>query len=252
LNTKLKCLLLDDELQGLTYLKLLCEQIPELEIVRAFNDSFTFLKECLEIESDLCILDIEMPGLNGIQVANLLKGKPVIFVTAYKEYALDAFELDAIDYLQKPVQLERLQQAIHKAVKRIESNQSLQKYFQVNTDKGRALIYFDQLVHIKTSETDSRDKVARMRDNSALLLKNISFDKLMGILPSGQFCQVNKKEILALKSVHFFSHNEITTRIPGENSQPLVLTLSELYRKNFIQNINPSCSFSLKNVEKTV
>jgi DNA-binding LytR/AlgR family response regulator len=228
---------LDDELHGLTYLKLLCEQIPELEIVRAFNDPNAFLKDFPAIECDLCILDIEMPGLNGLQVTSLLKGKPVIFVTAYKEYALDAFELDAVDYLQKPVQLERLQQAIQKAVKRIDSNFSTPKYIQLNTDKGRTLIYFNQLVHIKTSETDSRDKVARMLDNSTLLLKNISFEKLMELFPSGQFCQVNKKEILALKSVHFFSHSEITTRITGENGQPLVLTLSEMYRKNFIQNI---------------
>jgi len=230
-------LLLDDELQGLTYLKLLCEQIPELEIVRAFNDSKTFVKDFPGIDCDLCILDIEMPGLNGLQVANLLKGKPVIFVTAYKEYALDAFELDAVDYLQKPVQLERLQQAIQKAVKRIESNYSSPKYIQLNTDKGRALIYFDQLVYIKTSGTDSRDKVARMQNNSLLLLKNISFEKLMALLPPGQFCQVNKREIIAYRSVHFFSHTEITTRITAENGQPLVLTLSELYRKNFIPHI---------------
>jgi len=228
---------LDDELQGLTYLKLLCEQIPELEIVRAFNDPNAFLKDFPGIECDLCILDIEMPGLNGLQVTSLLKSKPVIFVTAYKEYALDAFELDAVDYLQKPVQLERLQLAIQKAVKRIESNYSSPKYIQLNTDKGRTLVYFDQLVYIKTSETDSRDKVARMLDNSALRLKNISFDKLLRILPPGQFCQVNKREILALKSVHSFSHSEITTRITGENGKLLVLILSEMYRKSFIQNI---------------
>lgn len=224
-------------MQGLTYLKLLCEQIPELEIVRAYNDPDTFLKEFRRIECDLCILDIEMPGLNGLQVTSLLKGKPVIFVTAYKEYALDAFELDAVDYLQKPVQLERLQQAVLKAVKRIESNYTSPKYIQLNTEKGRTIIYFDQLVYIKTSETDSRDKVALMQDNSSLLLKNISFDKLLGILPPGRFCQVNKKEVLALKSVHFFSHTGITLRITGDNGQPVVLSLSEMYRKNFVENI---------------
>lgn len=228
---------MDDELQGLTYLKLLCEQIPELEIIRAYNDSNTLLKEFERIECDLCILDIEMPGQNGLQVTSLLKGKPVIFVTAYKDYALDAFNLDAIDYLQKPVQLERLKQAVMKAVKRIESNYFTPKYIQLNTDKGRTLIYFDQLVYIKTSETDSRDKAARMLNNSSLLLKNISFDKLLAILPPSQFCQVNKKEIIALRSVHFFSHTEITTRIVGENGQPLIITLSEMYRKNFIQHI---------------
>ena len=144
MNTKLKCLLLDDELQGLTYLKLLCEQIPQLDIVRAYNNPLTFLKDFPVMDCDLCILDIEMPGLNGLQVANLLKGKPVIFITAYKEYALDAFDLDAVDYLQKPVQPERLQLAVLKAKKRIEGNSPTQNYIQLNTSKGRTLIFFDQ------------------------------------------------------------------------------------------------------------
>lgn len=231
-------MLLDDELQGLTYLKLLCEQIPELEVVRAFNNPNAFMKEFQDIECDLCILDIEMPGLNGLQVTRLLSEKPVIFVTAYKEYAIDAFELDAVDYLQKPVQPERLRTAVQKAVKRLEGIYPAPKFIQLLTDKGRALIYFDQLVHIKTSETDSRDKVARMHDGSSLVLKNITFERLMTLLPEGQFCQINKKEIVALKSIHFFSHNEITMRIPGENGQPLVVTLSETYRKNLIQHIN--------------
>jgi len=237
LNTKLKCLLLDDELQGLTYLKLLCEQIPELEVIRAFNNPVTFLKDFPGIDCDLCILDIEMPGLNGLQVARLLRGKPVIFITAYKEYALDAFELDAIDYIQKPVQLERLQLAVKKAIKRIESSSSTQKFIQLNTGKGRTLIYFDQLNYIKTSETDSRDKVAKMNDNSSHLLKNISFERLLELLPAGHFCQINKKEMIAFRIVHFFSHNEITTRILNDKDQPLVLTLSEMYRKNFIREI---------------
>jgi DNA-binding LytR/AlgR family response regulator len=226
---------LDDELPGLTYLKLLCEQIPELEVVRAFNDPAIFLRDFPGIESDLCILDIEMPGINGLKVASLIKGKPVIFITAYKEYALDAFDLDAIDYLQKPVKIERLQQAVQKVVRRTETNSSQRNYMQLNSDKGRALIYFDQLVYIRTSDTDSRDKIAQMQDNSTMLLKNISFGRLLEILPPHNFCQVNKKEMIAISTVHFFSHNVITTKINDNNGKYLLVALSEIYRKNFIQ-----------------
>src|SRR5690606_6558733 len=87
LDKKLKCLLLDDELPGLAYLKMLCEQIPQLEVVKAFNHPQSFLEELPALEFDLCILDVQMPGMNGLQVANLLQGKPVIFATAYKDYA---------------------------------------------------------------------------------------------------------------------------------------------------------------------
>lgn len=230
-------MLLDDELQGLSYLKLLCEQIPELEVIRVFDNPILFLRDFPRIDCDLCILDIEMPGVDGLQVARLIQGKAVIFVTAYKEYALDAFELDAIDYLQKPVKLERLQLAVQKALKRTAGNQSVLKYMQLNTSKGRTLIYFDQLAYIKTSDTDSRDKLARLVDNSTLLLKNVTFEHLHEILPPGQFCQINKREMIGFKSVYSFSHNEITTRIQNENGQPLVLVLSGMYRKNFLQEI---------------
>jgi len=101
LNSKLKCLLLDDELPGLSYLKLLCEQIPELEVIRSFNDSGVFQDEFPKLDFDLCIMDIEMPGTNGIQLASLMKDKLVIFTTAYKDYATNAFDLDAIDYVVK-------------------------------------------------------------------------------------------------------------------------------------------------------
>jgi len=238
LNTKLKCLLLDDELPGLSYLKLLCEQIPELEVVRAFNDPEVFLKEFPELDFDLCILDIEMPGTNGIQVAALLKDKPVIFTTAYKDYATDAFDLDAIDYVIKPVKFERLQQAVNKAIQRFGHETQIRKYVRLNTDKGNALIYFDQLVYIRTSEIDSRDKTAHLTNGTSLRLKNISFEKLISYLPSTEFCRINKKELIALSSVLYFSNNQITTSIGFQSEKPLVLTLGETYRTNFISKTN--------------
>jgi DNA-binding NarL/FixJ family response regulator len=78
LNTKLRCLLLDDELPGLTYLKLLCEQIKEVEVVKVFNDPSLLLKDAPKLEFDICILDIEMPGISGLEVAKALKGKQSI------------------------------------------------------------------------------------------------------------------------------------------------------------------------------
>ena len=175
MNTKLKCLLLDDELPGLSYLKLLCEQIPELEVVRAFNDPEIFLSDFPSMDFDLCILDIEMPGINGIQMAELLKDKPVIFTTAYKDYATNAFDLDAIDYVIKPVKFERLQQAVAKAIQRISPENKTSKHIQLNTDKGIAFLDTDLLVYARTSEIDSRDKTALLKNGKSLQLKNIHY-----------------------------------------------------------------------------
>lgn len=238
MNTKLKCLLLDDELPGLTYLKLLCEQIPELEVVRAFNDPEVFLKELDQLDYDLCILDIEMPGINGIQLTAMLNGKPVIFITAYKDYAIEAFELNAVDYLVKPVKPERLHQAVKRAIQRINPENKLTRIISFNTDKGIALLDVNQLIYFRTSEIDSRDKIALLTDGTNILLKNISFEKLLSFLPSGRFCRVNKTELIALSTVLYFSNHQITTNIHQQPDKPLTITLGEAYRKGFISLIN--------------
>ena len=238
MNTKLKCLLLDDELPGLTYLKLLCEQIPELEVVRAFNDPEVFLNEFQSLDFDLCILDIEMPGINGIDIALLIKNKPVIFTTAYKDYASDAFNLDAIDYVVKPVKIERLQQAVNKAIQRISPESKQSKHLRLNTDKGNVLLFFDQLDYVRTSEIDSRDKTAFLENGTRLQLKNISFKKLISLLPSGQFCRINKKELIALNKVLYVSNDQISTNIFFQSPKPLVLTLGESYRAEFLNMVN--------------
>jgi DNA-binding LytR/AlgR family response regulator len=227
-------LLLDDELPGLSYLKLLCEQIPELEVIRAFNDPDIFLREFPGLEFDLCILDIEMPGISGIQIAEILKDKPIIFTTAYKDYAINAFDLDAIDYVIKPVKPERLQQAVNKAINRISSDSKIRKHVRLNTDKGNVQLFFDQLVYIHTSEIDSRDKKALLENGAFLQLKNITFEKLISVLPPDQFCRINKKELISLGKVLYFSNGQITTNIFLQQEKPLVLTLGETYRDEFI------------------
>ncbi len=234
MNTKLKCLILDDELQSLTYLKMLCEQIPELEVIRVFNSAALLLEQIPQLEFDLCILDIEMPDFNGLHIANMLKGKAVIFTTGYNQYAADAFDLDAIDYVRKPIKLERLQWAVRKAIARSVKGTALKNYIQLNTEKGKTIIFPNQINHIYTSETDSRDKVAQMQNSSKILLKNISLGRLLELLPAGQFCQINKRDIIALGAVHFFSHDTITTNMRQSDGKPVVLYLTDAYRKDFI------------------
>ncbi|HEY6913884.1 MAG TPA: response regulator transcription factor [Paludibacter sp.] len=237
MNTKLKCLLLDDELPGLTYLKMLCEQIPELELVKAFNRPDTFLAESAGLDFELCILDIEMPLINGIQLAELLKGKLIIFTTAHKEYAAEAFDLDAVDFVRKPIQLERLQKAVRKAIKQVNDAKHSKRFIHLNTDKGKSLIVFDQLCYIKSSGIDSRDKDVLLKDGSKICLKNISFEKLQTILPQKNFCRINKQEIIAIDIVQHFSFDQITSTIPGEQNKPLMFYLSEVYRNAFLEKV---------------
>lgn len=237
MNTKIKCLILDDEIPGLTYLKMLCGQFAEVEIVKAFDNSSSFLREVDKLDFDVCILDIEMGGVNGLQIANILQGKAIIFVTAYKEYAADAFNLNAVDYICKPIQRDRLKTAIDKAIERLDKKRSEKKFVQLNSEKGKILLYFDKIHYIAVSASDSRDKIVYQTDGKNILLKNISFDRLLNVLPANLFCRINKKEIIAFNIVQYFSNDEITSSIMHIGT-PIIFTLSEVYKTDFLKKIN--------------
>jgi len=223
---------LDDELPGLTYLRVLCEQIPNVEVVKAFNDSEKFIASLATLDYNLCILDIEMPKLSGMEVAKLIKDTPVIFTTAYKEYAAEAFDLNAIDYIQKPIQKERFEKAISKATRAIGSSLKKQ-YAQFNTDKGKAVLLFDEIMYITSSDTDKRDKVVYLEDEQRVTLKNISYEQLLLLLPASKFCRINKKDVIALKAVQFYSHEEISTKLFTKNKEVIKLPLNDTYRAEF-------------------
>ena len=232
--TKLRCLLLDDEIPGLAYIKMMCGQIPELDIVKAFNDPEKLLEEMPNLNFDLVISDIEMPGTDGLTLAKALQEKLVIFTTAYKEYAAEAFDIDAVDYITKPIKIERLQKAVYKAIERFNQQSTAIKSTTLNTDKGKSILYFDTIALIRTSPNDSRDKEVLLNDESVLILKNINFESLLKELPATDFIRINKKEIIAKKAVKFFSHNEITLTISDKNGRFLTSILSETYRSDFL------------------
>lgn len=235
MTTKLKCILLDDELHGLTYLKMLCEQMPELEIVKVFNNPEKLFDETTSIDFDLCITDIEMPGIDGLTLASRLQNKLVIFTTAYKEYASEAFDIDAVDYITKPVTKERLHKAVLKAVERHKNTIQNTTFITCNTDKGKGIIYINQLVYVKSAEHDSRDKEALLIDGSLLILKNINFETLLQQIPETNFCRVNKKEIIAIPQVKHYTHNEITLKQQDKNENFITILLSETYRSAFMK-----------------
>ena len=216
---------------------MLCEQIPELEIVKTYNNPEKLLNDISILDFDLLISDIEMPGIDGLHLAEKLQDKMVIFCTAYKEYAAEAFNIDAVDYITKPVKLERLQKAVSKAFERFEKTDTAKKFIQLNTDKGKTLLYFNKIQLIKTAPSDSRDKTVLLTDGSFLNLKNVKFDTLLNELPEADFCRINKKEIVAVKAIKFFNHNEIVLHHLEENNKNTTLILSETYRSDFLKKV---------------
>jgi len=229
----LRCVLLDDELLALQYLKLLCEQISGVEVVKAYNNAEKFIQEKDELDFDVCVSDIEMPSINGLQIANLLSEKHIVFTTAYRDFAVEAFDLEVIDYITKPVQKDRLEKAFRKIEKLTKEAKQVSEYITLNSEKGKSIINTNDVFYITVSDVDSRDKIIHFKDETTLLVKNNSFEKLKEILPTGKFSRINKREIIAMNSVNYYSHDEIVSKILIEG-KPKTFTIGINFRNEFL------------------
>ena len=113
-------LIVDDEFLARKLLQDYVSKIPELQLAGTAQNAFEAFSFCKEHPVDIVLLDIHMPDLNGIELARTLKSVPsIIFTTAYSEYALESYEVSAVDYLLKPIALPRFMQAIEKAIARL-------------------------------------------------------------------------------------------------------------------------------------
>ena len=119
----LTALIVDDEPLALEGLRLRLEKIPEIDVIAEASDGDQAIHLCQSLLPDVLFLDLRLPGLNGIEVVQALQSDVlpmVVFVSAYGEYALDAFELNAIDYVMKPANLGRLQKTVERILQRVE------------------------------------------------------------------------------------------------------------------------------------
>lgn len=228
----IRCILLDDELPALQYLQMLCSQLSEVEVVKSFNNPAKFLNELDGLDFDACVLDIRMPGSDGLQLAQKLEGKAIIFSTAYKEYAAEAFDLDAVDYLRKPYQLDRLEKAFTKARDWLAARIPTESAFELNTSKGKARVKSEEIAFIEVAVNDRRDKEIAYRDGSRVLAKNITFDQLLLLLPTKRFCRINRKTIIAVDTIISYTQQWVSCD-SSEGGVPRRFPISVQYRADF-------------------
>jgi two-component system, LytTR family, response regulator len=119
---KIKTIIIEDELPARELLRYYLSKYEEIELISECSDGFAGLKAISELQPDLIFLDIQMPKLTGFEMLEVLDEKPeIIFTTAFDQYAIKAFELNALDYLLKPYHQERLDESVKKAVAKISS-----------------------------------------------------------------------------------------------------------------------------------
>jgi two-component system LytT family response regulator len=236
-NKALRVVLLDDELLALGYLRTLCEGIPDIEVIKAFDNPVLFLSEVENLNFDFCISDIVMPNMSGLEVAEKLRSMPIIFTTAHNEYAADAFDIEAIDYLRKPVQRERLERAIEKVKNRLELLKS-QMTWTVNTNKGKFTIQLATIVSFSTDTYDRRDKLMLLENGDELVVKNKSFDQLLQELEGISWIRISKSELISKEFIQGYQGDIVLSKIRNKEGKYREFSLSENYRKTFVEAFN--------------
>jgi two-component system, LytTR family, response regulator len=232
----LKIVLLDDELLALSYLRTLCESIEEVEVVKVYDDSEKFLSELASLDFDCCISDIVMPKHTGLQVAEQLGKKAFIFCSAHNEYAADAYDVEAIDYLRKPVQRERLVRALDKARVFIQ-NQTTEGAWLVHTTKGKISIPMSSILVFSSDALDRRDKLLRLKTGEEFIIKNKSFDQILSELKNLELIRISKSELLVGLTIQQLIQNEIHTTIKQKDGTFLKYTVGENYLKTVRESL---------------
>jgi len=211
----MNCIIVDDEPLAREAIQLLVAKSPGLQLLQSFasaNAASLFLKETAV---DLVFLDIQMPGINGIAFSKTITGKTlVIFTTAYAEYAPDGFDVEAVDYLIKPVHEDRFKRAVNKASAYQELLKADQPanlieniagdYFFVKADRKYIKIYFKDILFIERL----KDYVV-MQTDSQKVITAMNIKTIHEQLPQNIFVRISKSYVINVQHITSFDNNQV-------------------------------------------
>jgi DNA-binding LytR/AlgR family response regulator len=222
----INCIIVDDEPLALDLLEDNIRQIPFLKLISRCKNAFEAIEVMKKEKIDLLFLDIQMPGISGTQFLKSLSVKPmVIFITAYKKYALEGFELDVFDYLIKPVSFDRFLKSAHKALDYFSMN-NLQhqqnNFIFVNADYTLIKVMIDDIAYIEGLKDYIKIYLINIPKP---IITRLSIKAMQENLPYGEFVRTHKSYIVAIDKIVFIKKSWIrigTVDIP----------VSEHYRKD--------------------
>jgi two-component system, LytTR family, response regulator len=211
----LKCIAIDDEPLALELLEDNISKVSYLQLEASFSNPLDAMKLLQQQSIDLVFLDIQMPGLTGLQFIQSITQKPMfILITAYEKYALDGFNLDVVDYLVKPVALERFIKACNKAweLYQLKTTQketlpdTSQDYFFINVDYSLLKVIFKDIMYIE----GLKDYIKiHLKSSSKPVVARMSMKSIEEQLPSVMFIRVQKSYIVSKEYITAIRKNSI-------------------------------------------
>jgi DNA-binding LytR/AlgR family response regulator len=233
----MNCIIVDDEPLARKAIQKLVYQTPNLECIASFNGA-AVTKEFLSATTvDLIFLDIQMPGVNGIEFARTIpKTTLVVFTTAFHEFASESYEVDAIDYLIKPVKLERFQKAVEKAQTYCklfcndDTNSNIENitddYIFVRADRRMFKVHFSDILYIE----GLKDYVIIYTENQKVVtLMNIK--TIHYLLPKSRFVRVSKSYIINVNKMDSVDNNTVYI---GKSEIPIGNIYRDFFFNEFI------------------
>lgn len=206
----IKTILIDDEPLARDIIRYYLADHPEIEIIAECRDGFEGLKAIAQFEPDLIFLDVQMPKISGFEMLELVEPRPaVIFTTAFDEFALKAFDVNAVDYLLKPIEKERFDQAVKKVIAN-SKNDGVDTSELLNmpgnpTQSGRVVVKVDRSIKIiPTSDIhylEADDDQVKISTAEGSYFKNKTMSFFENTLDPAQFIRVHRSYIINLNQV---------------------------------------------------
>lgn len=210
----MNCIIVDDEPLAREAIELLIKDIDYLTVAGTFNNAASAARFMEEHAVDLIFLDIQMPGITGIEFAKTISRRTlIVFTTAYSEYALDSYEVDAIDYLIKPVEPERFRKAADKALayrsllmqeEKENIEPAADDYFFVKSDRKYFKVNFEDILFVE----GLKDYVILQLEEQRIITR-MNLKAMNELLPKSLFLRVNKSYIVNTARIEAFDNNDI-------------------------------------------
>ncbi|GHE59329.1 MULTISPECIES: LytTR family DNA-binding domain-containing protein [Roseivirga] len=204
----IRCLIVDDEPLSRQVLKGFVADHPDLELAGESKDALEAMSFLEKYEVDLLFLDINMPKLSGVNFYKSLQKKPeVIFTTAYSEFAVEGFELNAIDYLMKPIAFERFIKAIQKVKDKLGQNSTslpVQDYIMLKADKKMYRTPYEDILFC-----EALGDYVKVHLKDKVLIVTTTMKKLLAELPEQIFLRTHKSYIINKTKVEYIEGNQI-------------------------------------------
>jgi len=229
----LSCITIDDEPIARKGLKEYIHDVEFLQLEGEFDNAMKAMDILAHQKIDLIFLDIQMPKITGLEFLKSLSNPPlVIFTTAYPQYAVDGFELNAVDYLLKPFSFERFWKSVLKAKLIVESNKQLiptsgEDYFFIKSDNRLVKIFFRDILFVEALQNYVAIHTKEKKHITYLTFKSVEEH-----LPADQFLKIHKSYIISFSKIDSIEGNEVKI---GAHSLPISRTSRDEIMEKLLQ-----------------